>query len=315
MLIAGAIDFVVFIERRNDYAPAAGCAGSSTACARSTASTAGCCPARSSRPARTATPCRARPDPCLDELDAVGYRPDDREVGVSWSPRSTRCSRIARRRARGRRRAVLLVASLASAGCRPAERPARQLTERLLPADLAARARWLGAAGLGAARAAGHPLGGRRRRRRRCSRSSAGARSAAPRRAAGRSPGSRAWPPGPSRCATPSPARSGWSRRSRHRYGAAAPILQAAAGPAGRPAARARMPLPDALQQFADDLDDPGADLIMAALDAQRPAARPGPARRARRRCRSPPARSWTCAGGSTPSRATTRRSVQIVVV
>ena len=41
----------------------AGCAGSSAACGRSPASTAGCCPVRCSRPARTAAPCRTRRRP------------------------------------------------------------------------------------------------------------------------------------------------------------------------------------------------------------------------------------------------------------
>ena len=78
-------------------------------------------------------------------------------------------------------------------------------------------------------------------------------------------PGWRRWRPGPSRCATPSPARSAWSRRSRPRCGPRRPSL---AGPLARLVDRlhTREPLPDALHKFADDLDDPSADMIIAAL-------------------------------------------------
>ncbi|MEJ7755712.1 MAG: type II secretion system F family protein [Nocardioidaceae bacterium] len=77
--------------------------------------------------------------------------------------------------------------------------------------------------------------------------------------------GSRAWPPGRSPCATPSPGRSAWSRRSPRRR--STPRRRS-----GRRSTcfvdrlRVREPLPDALMKFADDLDDPSADLIVAAL-------------------------------------------------
>lgn len=63
MLIAGAIDFVVFIEKRNDYASGGGCAATSPASARSPASTAGCSPRRCSRSAPRATSSRPRRSP------------------------------------------------------------------------------------------------------------------------------------------------------------------------------------------------------------------------------------------------------------
>ena len=78
-------------------------------------------------------------------------------------------------------------------------------------------------------------------------------------------PGWKRWPPGPSRCATRSPGAVGLEQ--------AIPASLRAAGPSLRdPLARlvdrlhTRLPMPDALRRFADELDDPGADLIIAAL-------------------------------------------------
>ena len=76
MLIAGAIDFVVFVERRNEYAAAAASAAWSPRCARSTASTGGCSPARSSPRPRTASPSRTRRSSASTSWLAVGYQPD-----------------------------------------------------------------------------------------------------------------------------------------------------------------------------------------------------------------------------------------------
>ena len=104
---------------------------------------------------------------------------------------------------------------------------------------------------------------------------------AAPRNGA-RWPGSRRWPPGPSRCGTRSPARSASSRRSPRRCGPRHPRLE--------PHVRrlvdrlhTRMPLPDALRGFADDLDDPSRRPDRRRARPQRPAARSRPARDARR--------------------------------
>ncbi len=80
-----------------------------------------------------------------------------------------------------------------------------------------------------------------------------------------RSRASRDSRPGSRHCATRSPARSGSSRRSRR------PPINAA--PSVRPSLnllvdrlRVREPLPDALMKFSEDLDDPSADLVVAAL-------------------------------------------------
>ena len=57
--------------------PAASCAGSCPACARSTASTGGSRRARSGRPARTGGPGRRRPSRRSTTWKRAGYRPDD----------------------------------------------------------------------------------------------------------------------------------------------------------------------------------------------------------------------------------------------
>ena len=78
MLIAGAINFVVFIERRNDYQlrrPA--CAGSWPACARSTASTAGSLSSEIWAPGPDGRARPAAPIQAIEDLEAAGYRPDD----------------------------------------------------------------------------------------------------------------------------------------------------------------------------------------------------------------------------------------------
>src|SRR6266536_2372340 len=60
MLIAGAIDFVVFIEKRNEYASGGRLRRYVSSIREVTGSTGGCCRARHSRPGRTAARCRGR---------------------------------------------------------------------------------------------------------------------------------------------------------------------------------------------------------------------------------------------------------------
>jgi len=82
-----------------------------------------------------------------------------------------------------------------------------------------------------------------------------------------RRPPCAAWrpsPPGPNRCATPSRARSAWSRRSRLRR-AAAPVLRPHLD-ALVDRLRSRTPLPEGLQHLADEINDASADIIVAAL-------------------------------------------------
>ncbi len=62
---------------------------------------------------------------------------------------------------------------------------------------------------------------------------------------------------------------------------------------------RVREPLPSALMKFADDLDDPSADLIIAALILNSRLRGPGSARRAERPVRVRAARSSTSVAGS----------------
>ncbi|OIV35651.1 hypothetical protein BIV57_20470 [Mangrovactinospora gilvigrisea] len=77
---------------------------------------------------------------------------------------------------------------------------------------------------------------------------------------------------------------------------------------------RARMPLPEALQSFADDLDDPSADLVVAALVLN--ARLRGPGLREVLGALATAARSEVeMRQRITAQRASTRRSVQIVVI
>ena len=78
-------------------------------------------------------------------------------------------------------------------------------------------------------------------------------------------PGWRRWPAGPRACATPSPARSAWSRRSRPPPAPPSPAIRENLHTLVD-RLRARMPLPQALEYFADDMDDASADLVIAAL-------------------------------------------------
>ena len=112
---------------------------------------------------------------------------------------------------------------------------------------------------------------------------------------------------------TPSPGPWGSSRRSR-------PPRLRLAGDSGRAHAlsdrlRVRMPLPQALQRFADDLDDASADLIVRLSHPQRAAARPRVSVRFSPRCRTRPARSSRCASASQRPGEHPEERVQIVVI
>ena len=78
MLIAGAINFVVFVERRNDYRDRRPAAPRSwPASARSTASTAGSLSSEVLAPGPDGAGAAGGADPGIDDLEAAGYRPDD----------------------------------------------------------------------------------------------------------------------------------------------------------------------------------------------------------------------------------------------
>ncbi len=76
---------------------------------------------------------------------------------------------------------------------------------------------------------------------------------------------------------------------------------------------RARTPLPDALQQFADDLDDPSADVIIAALILNSRLRGPG-LREVLGALAKSAREEVDMRQRVTAQRASTRRSVQIVV-
>ena len=257
MLIAGAINFVVFIERRNDYHSGGGLRRYVRASARSTAWTAGCSPARSSRPGRTAGPGRARRSPAwttgAGRLPAGRPRPVGRVITTDLL-----LALLGGAVAGGG--LLLLVASLV--GWAPADRPGPSLSDR-------------------SRRATRPPARPRRRRSARsCCWSPAGW-----------------WSPSPSACSASSPtalfggaaedrtevaqleALATWTESLRDTIAGAVGLEQAipaslhAAAPVLKPPLallidrlRTREPLPEALLRFADDLDDPCADLIVAAL-------------------------------------------------
>ena len=86
MLIAGAIDFVVFIEKRNEYPSGGRLRRFVRACARSPGSTGGCCPVRCSRRARTAGPCRARRSPAPRSWPSTATRRAAAVSGLAAGP-------------------------------------------------------------------------------------------------------------------------------------------------------------------------------------------------------------------------------------
>ena len=125
-------------------------------------------------------------------------------------------------------------------------------------------------------------------------------------------PGSRALPPGPSRCATPSPVPSGLEQAIPATAYAASPAIRAPADDPGRPAAG-----PDAAAERAAAVRRrarrPERRPDRRGADPQLPAARTRPARRAdvaRRSAREELEMRRRIDAG----RASTRRSVQIVV-
>ena len=253
------------------------------------------------------------PIACLDELRAVGYQPG---AAASWvehaGDASTTLLVIAARRASSA--AGWSCSSVALTPREAAPRPGRRAdggrrgcarSARRLPIAVGRRRCW-------SCCSPGWPVVGRRHAGCWCS-SGTALFGGAGRGATGDGRGWRRWPPGPSRCATPSPARSAWSRRSPPRRTPPRPRSRADLRHAGRPAAH-----PDAAAGRAAAVRRRARrrrrrpDRRRA--DPQLPAARPRPARRARRRWPSRRARSSTCASGSRPSAARTRRSVQIVV-
>ena len=293
MLIAGAIDFVVFIEKRNEYARRAGCAGSSAASGRSPAWMAGCCPARCSPRARTAGRCRTRRCPAWTNWPSMATT---RPGGAGEQPVSRRPA--ARRPARrgGRRRAAPAGGGAARAAARAAGPPVRPAAAAA-PGARRAPGR-AGPAGRRAGAAATRWVVGRDRR------GAARAGLADARRGGGGA--ARHGPAGGAGHLDRVAARHD---RRRGRPGAGHPRVAAggravaagAAGPAGGPAAH-----PDADAGGAAPVrrrpgrPQRGPDHRRA--DHQRPAARPGPAGPAGRAVRGRSARSWTCAGRSTPS-------------
>ena len=261
MLIAGAIDFVVFIEKRNEYAqrrPAAPVRAAASA--RSPGSTGGCCPVRCSRRARTAARCRTRRSPAprssparLRRRAAAGERAWLAGpllavlLRARWPAAACSCSLIATTRsaapAAGTRRNAAGASSCA-ASVRAARRGGRARRRR---------------------RAGGHPLAGGRGGRGHA-RASAGAGC---RRRGQRAPGD-----GPAGGAGHLDRVAARHDRRRGRPGAGHPGLAAGRRAVLRPSRwprwssrlHTRVPLPDALRMFADDLDDPGRRPVVAAL-------------------------------------------------
>src|SRR5690606_26506328 len=228
---------------------AATCAGSSPASARSTAATAACCPARSSCPARTVPPCRTRRCPAWRSS-----WPTATTRGAGDMPGLDPLALIPGAVIGGG--LFLLILSLYGVRPRPS-RPRRHLiqalTTRTAVAAIAAVVvlavtGWpVVAAGTVLLVFAWRGLSG----------------GAAEERAAMRR----------------LEALAAWTESLRDTLAGAAGLEQAipasirAAAPSLRPHLRAlvdrlhtRMALPDALTRFADDLDDPSADLVVAAL-------------------------------------------------
>ncbi len=84
---------------------------------------------------------------------------------------------------------------------------------------------------------------------------------------------------------------------------AASPVISGALVSRCSDRLRVRVPLPVALQRFAEEMDDASADLIIAALILNARLRGPG-LREVLARSRSPRAPSSTCASGSTPGGA-----------
>ena len=215
MLIAGAIDFVVFLRKRNDYDDRRRAdAGSSRASARSTGVDGRVLSSEVFAPDPDGRAAAARADRRASTTSRQhGYQPAVHGrwclmVGIDRCSRS--CSRRRRRAGRlrrcARRRRARPDAPRDEPPAACAWRNGREPHGVTGPAVgigvlvvAGWRTRWLVLA-----------VGARPARRR-----SGTGSSAAPREERARSSGWRGWRPGPSRCATRSPARSGWSRRSR----------------------------------------------------------------------------------------------------
>ena len=282
MLIAGAINFVVFIERRNDYR-AGGGLRRFVATVREVNGVDGRVP--SSEIFAPGPDGRARPRAPIQAIDDLEAAATGRDDYGRWSrviSADLLLALLAGAIAGGG--VLLLVASLIGwmPGASAGPQPDRAAGARPTSAAGGARRRssaWSCCsrpAGWSSASASGCSVlrrnGAVRRRR---------ARSGA------RSPGWRRWRPGPSRCGTRSPARSAWSRRSRRRAtrrrrssSRRCALLvdrlhtrDAAAGRAAEVRRRPRRPRrrPDPRR-----------------ADPQRAAARARPARRAHARCRRP---------------------------
>ena len=235
MLIAGAIDFVVFIEKRNDYARGGRLRRFVSSVREVNGVDGRVLSSEVFAPGPDGRRRAARADRLPRRAGRARLPADDAGRLVTDDLRPTSLLALLGRRARRRRRAAcssLAVGVRRRQPARPDGRPTRLAPARPRP-PAAARAVAPALVVLVV-----DPLAGRRRsgpallvfvwrgavRRRR--------------RGAGRDArGWRAWPPGPSRCATRSPARSAWSRPSRPRPRAAAPTLRPHAARAGRPAA------------------------------------------------------------------------------
>ena len=212
MLIAGAINFVVFIQRRNDYREGGGLRRYVASIREVNGVDGRVVSSEIWAPGRDG---RARPAAsiqCLADLEA-GRLPAGRLRQVGRMISSDLLLALLGGAIVG---GGLLLFVAALVGWAPADRPG-PLAVATGSRRATSAAGSPSAPAPGRARAAGQRLAGGRDRGRRCSASSPARCSAAPPRAAPRWPTWRRWRPGRSRCGTRSPARSAWSRRSRRR--------------------------------------------------------------------------------------------------
>ena len=260
MLIGGAIDFVVFVQKRNEYAQGGRLRRFVSSVREVTGVDGRVMSSEVFAPDPDGRAVPHAPASCIDDLAEYGYvaaRAGALVNGLGSASRSAR--RPARASAGGGALLLLVLALRGLPPPRPAGRSARLEAPGPRPHRAARRAR----PGRGCAGAAGHPLDRRR----------IGAVAAGPRLA---QPGRR----GPERRAMARlEALATWTESLRDTIAGAVGLEQAipasarAAAPSlQEPLSRlvnrlhTRVPMADALRRFADDLDDPSADLIIAAL-------------------------------------------------
>ncbi len=207
MLIAGAIDFVVFVERRNEFDSGGGLRRLVTSVREVNGVDGQVLSSEVFADGPDGVDRAGRPDQSPGRAARQPATSRDAR-GVGGSERHPAADRARRRRRRRRHRAARC------ARLRPVEERHRPVSRPAAAAPSpgsAPAARWRSAR---PARAGAHPLARPRRGRRPAGVLRPDAVRRRPLERDAPSPGSRAWPPGPSRCATRSPARSVSSRPS-----------------------------------------------------------------------------------------------------